>query len=134
MSAGFASLSLSSAALVSALTTIKRQSALESHSDCSRNTVIATSTIQQEPRYDAVYYLKGALAGGIGTCITHGALTPVDVVKTRIQLEPLKYNKGMIGTFKQIIAEEGAGALLTGFGPTVVGYFVQGLTLDTLLR
>ena len=30
-----------------------------------------------------VYYLKGAAAGGICCSITHGALTPVDVVKVR---------------------------------------------------
>ncbi len=51
---------------------------------------------------------------------------PVDVVKTKIQLDPIKYNKGMIGTFKQVIAEEGVMGLTTGFGPTFVGYFVQG--------
>ncbi|RAH73093.1 putative mitochondrial phosphate carrier protein (Mir1) [Aspergillus aculeatinus CBS 121060] len=32
----------------------------------------------------------------------------------------------MIGGFKQVIANEGAGALLTGFGPTAAGYFLQG--------
>jgi len=58
--------------------------------------------------------------------VTHGALTPVDVVKTRIQLEPTKYNKGMVDGFRQVVRTEGAGALLTGFGPTFVGYFVQG--------
>lgn len=87
--------------------------------------VIATSAGGWE-KYDLSYYLKGALAGGICCSITHGALTPVDVVKTRIQLDSVKYNKGLIGGFGQIAAEEGAGALLTGLGPTVVGYFIQG--------
>ena len=32
----------------------------------------------------------------------------------------------MIGGFRQVIAKEGAGALLTGFGPTAAGYFLQG--------
>lgn len=32
----------------------------------------------------------------------------------------------MIGTFRQVIATEGAGALLTGLGATASGYFVQG--------
>lgn len=41
-------------------------------------------------KYDAMYYLKGAAAGGICCSITHGALTPVDVVKTRVQLDPVK--------------------------------------------
>ena len=47
-------------------------------------------------------------------------------VKTRIQLQPEIYNKGMIGGFRQIIANEGASALATGLGPTAAGYFLQG--------
>ena len=47
-------------------------------------------------------------------------------VKTRIQLEPQTYNRGLIGGFRQIVAAEGVGALFTGFGPTAAGYFLQG--------
>jgi hypothetical protein len=43
--------------------------------------------------HDLMYYLKGAAAGGICCSITHGALTPVDVVKTRVQLDPVKVRK-----------------------------------------
>jgi solute carrier family 25 phosphate transporter 3 len=32
----------------------------------------------------------------------------------------------MIGGFRQVIKNEGIGALATGFGPTFTGYFVQG--------
>lgn len=32
----------------------------------------------------------------------------------------------MIGGFRQVIKNEGAGALLTGVGPTFAGYFLQG--------
>ncbi|EGW32308.1 mitochondrial phosphate transport protein [Spathaspora passalidarum NRRL Y-27907] len=53
-------------------------------------------------------------------------MCPIDVVKTRIQLEPTVYNKGMLGSFKQVVANEGAGALLTGLGPTILGYSLQG--------
>ncbi|RYP04206.1 hypothetical protein DL764_004596 [Monosporascus ibericus] len=71
-------------------------------------------------------YSRFALAGAMGCSVTHGAFTPVDVVKTRIQLDPATYNRGMIGGFRQVIQNEGAGALLTGFGPTFTGYFIQG--------
>lgn len=71
-------------------------------------------------------YSRFALAGALCCMITHGAMTPIDVVKTRIQLEPTVYNKGMFGSFSQIIRNEGAGALLTGLGPTCLGYFLQG--------
>jgi len=71
-------------------------------------------------------YSRFALAGAVCCSVTHGGLTPVDVVKTRIQLDPVTYNKGLVGGFRQVIANEGAGALLTGFGPTAAGYFLQG--------
>lgn len=32
----------------------------------------------------------------------------------------------MISGFRQVVQNEGAAALMTGFGPTVAGYFVQG--------
>ncbi|KAK7535022.1 mitochondrial phosphate carrier protein [Phyllosticta citribraziliensis] len=71
-------------------------------------------------------YSRFAFAGAVCCSVTHGALTPVDVVKTSIQLDPVKYNKGLIGGFRQIIAEKGAGAVWTGVGPTFAGYFLQG--------
>lgn len=77
--------------------------------------------------YDLMYYLKAAAAGGICCSITHGAMTPVDVVKTRIQLDPIRYSKGMIGTFRDVVKAEGMGVLATGLGATAAGYFVQGV-------
>ena len=71
-------------------------------------------------------YGRFAFAGAVCCSVTHGAFTPVDVVKTRIQLDPKTYNRGLIGGFKQVIANEGAGAIWTGFGPTAAGYFLQG--------
>jgi solute carrier family 25 (mitochondrial phosphate transporter), member 3 len=52
--------------------------------------------------------------------------TPIDVVKTRIQVDPALKGKGMLTAGRSIVAAEGAGALLTGFGPTAVGYLIQG--------
>jgi len=73
-----------------------------------------------------MYYVKAAAAGGLCCAVTHGAVVPVDVVKTRMQLDPVKYNTGMIGSLRAIVKAEGAGALATGLGATAVGYFVQG--------
>ena len=63
----------------------------------------------KENQFPVMYYVKAAAAGGICCSITHGAVTPLDVVKTRIQLDPIKYNKGFIGGFKQVIQAEGPG-------------------------
>ena len=82
-------------------------------------------TAHSQKEYGLDYFLKGALAGGICCSVTHGALTPVDVVKTRMQLDPTKYT-GMVSGFQKVVVEEGAGALLTGLGPTAFGYFIQG--------
>jgi len=88
---------------------------------------MAHSTTQQNKGPSGLgLYARFAFAGALCCSITHGALTPVDVVKTRIQLEPEVYNKGMIDGFRQVIKAEGAGALLTGVGPTFAGYFLQG--------
>jgi len=90
-----------------------------------KSEIIATSA-QPGKVYDLGYYVKAALAGGICCSITHGAVCPVDVVKTKMQLDPIRYNRGFLGTFSQVISEEGVVGLSTGLGPTVVGYFVQG--------
>lgn len=78
------------------------------------------------PNYTVGDYASFAVAGAIGCGVTHGAMTPIDVIKTRIQLEPAVYNTGMVGSFRKIVSSEGTGALLTGLGPTVLGYSLQG--------
>ncbi|KFY44162.1 hypothetical protein V494_01605 [Pseudogymnoascus sp. VKM F-4513 (FW-928)] len=88
--------------------------------------VAAVKAETPEKLSGAALYSRFAVAGALCCSITHGALTPVDVVKTRIQLDPATYNRGLIGGFRQVIAKEGAGALLTGLGPTFAGYFLQG--------
>merc|ERR1711934_1177184 len=92
----------------------------------SRSKMGGDGKVMGQGPFGTSYFLKGALAGGICCSLTHGAACPIDVVKTRMQLDPVKYNKGMIGGFRQGIAEEGAIALSTGLGPTAQGYFIQG--------
>jgi solute carrier family 25 phosphate transporter 3 len=87
--------------------------------------IVLPSANEDKPQ-GADLYARFAFAGALCCALTHGALTPVDVVKTRIQLEPTVYNRGMLGGFKQVIQNEGAAALLTGVGPTFAGYFLQG--------
>uniref|UniRef100_A0A7S3P8N7 Uncharacterized protein n=1 Tax=Amphora coffeiformis TaxID=265554 RepID=A0A7S3P8N7_9STRA len=66
------------------------------------------------------------VAGGTCAAFSHGITTPIDVVKTKIQAEPEKYQKGMRQAALDIIKTDGPGALLAGLGPTVVGYGVEG--------
>ncbi|KAJ6090459.1 mitochondrial phosphate carrier protein [Penicillium sp. IBT 16267x] len=71
-------------------------------------------------------YARYAAAGGICCSFTHAILTPIDVVKTRIQLDSFTYNRGLLGGLRQVISHDGVAALTTGLGPTVAGYFLQG--------
>ncbi|KAK3314356.1 mitochondrial phosphate carrier protein [Apodospora peruviana] len=78
------------------------------------------------PDFKATDYVKFFGAGALAATLTHGAATPIDVVKTRIQVDDAMKGLNMLKATRQIVAGEGAGALLTGFGPTAVGYLVQG--------
>ena len=47
---------------------------------------------------------------------SHGMATPIDVVKTKIQANPGKYNSGMVGAARKIMSQEGLGFLYAGIG------------------
>ena len=75
--------------------------------------------------HDNVYYSK-CVVGGILSCgITHTAITPLDVVKCNMQVSPTKY-KSLFGGMRTVLSEEGAVGLIKGWGPTAVGYSLQG--------
>ncbi|KAI0917198.1 hypothetical protein AcW1_007544 [Taiwanofungus camphoratus] len=78
------------------------------------------------PQFTAKDYSSFFLAGALCCTITHGGMTPIDVVKTRIQIDPALKNRSLLSGGRYIVANEGPSALLTGFGPTAVGYLVQG--------
>jgi len=72
--------------------------------------------------------LRYFVAGGTCAAFSHGITTPIDVVKTKIQADPEKFEgEGLVGATLRICRDEGGpGALLTGLGPTVLGYGVEG--------
>ncbi|KAG9000498.1 hypothetical protein FRB90_011815 [Tulasnella sp. 427] len=73
-----------------------------------------------------VFTLDILTIGAICATATHGAATPIDVVKTRVQIDPALAKHSLLQGGRKIVAAEGPRGLLTGFGPTAVGYFVQG--------
>ncbi|KAI0475369.1 mitochondrial carrier [Xylariaceae sp. FL0804] len=78
------------------------------------------------PDFGLSDYVKFFGAGALAATATHGGATPIDVVKTRIQVDDSLKGHNMLRAGRSIVAKEGASALLTGFGPTAVGYLVQG--------
>ena len=80
----------------------------------------------QVPQFKLQDYSEFFAAGALCATLTHGAMTPIDVVKTRIQVDPALARHSLLSAGRKIVANEGPSALLTGFGPTAVGYFIQG--------
>eukprot|EP00163_Fabomonas_tropica_P008596 TRINITY_DN18328_c0_g1_i1.p1 TRINITY_DN18328_c0_g1~~TRINITY_DN18328_c0_g1_i1.p1 ORF type:complete len:359 (+),score=134.57 TRINITY_DN18328_c0_g1_i1:90-1079(+) len=73
----------------------------------------------------AIKFITDAFGGALCCAVTHSAVVPIDVVKTRMQLEPGRY-PSLLSGFRMIAAEEGAMMLMQGVGPTFVGYAMQG--------
>lgn len=71
------------------------------------------------------YYATCSFAGIIACGPTHFGMTPVDVVKCRIQAEPSKYRNTFNG-FRVTVTEEGLRGLARGWSPTLIGYSMQG--------
>jgi len=71
------------------------------------------------------YYFKCMIAGVLSCGLTHTLICPLDVVKCNMQTNPAKF-KGLIPGLKTLISEEGAGAVMKGWAPTLIGYSMQG--------
>jgi len=72
------------------------------------------------------YYALCAVGGALSCGLTHTAVTPLDLVKCRIQVNKEKY-KSIGNGFKVTVAEGGARGLVLGWAPTAIGYTMQGI-------
>ena len=59
-----------------------------------------------------------------GQGLTHTAVTPLDLVKCRGQVDPTLY-KSNLDAFRKIRLGEGVRGVFTGWGPTFFGYSVS---------
>jgi len=89
------------------------------------------SAASAEPEYSCEFgsakYFALCGFGGVLSCgITHTAVTPLDLVKCRLQVNKEKY-KSLGNGFKLTVQEQGAAGLLLGWAPTCIGYSMQGL-------
>lgn len=80
-----------------------------------------------EVPYGSLKFFALCGLGGIISCgTTHTGIVPLDLVKCRIQVDPVKY-KGIVSGFRTTIKDEGFRALGKGWAPTCVGYSLQGM-------
>ncbi|KAK9900754.1 mitochondrial carrier [Cystobasidium minutum MCA 4210] len=75
--------------------------------------------------YSGRYYATCALGGAVACGATHTFVTPLDLVKCRRQVDKSLYAGNMDG-WKKIVAADGVKGLYTGWGPTAIGYSMQG--------
>ncbi|KAL0952871.1 hypothetical protein HGRIS_007090 [Hohenbuehelia grisea] len=75
-----------------------------------------TSTPERKPLPFVANFAAGAIAGISEILVFY----PLDVVKTRMQLDTGKTTQGLVGTFKSIVKEEGAGRLYRGLVPPLL--------------
>jgi len=74
------------------------------------------ATDQRKPLPFVANFAAGAIAG-ISEILT---FYPLDVVKTRMQLDTGKSRHGLVGTLRAIVKEEGAGRLYRGLVPPLL--------------
>lgn len=75
--------------------------------------------------YSTKYFTSCALGGIIACGPTHTAVTPLDLVKCRRQVDPNIYKSNM-SAWRSIFAKEGVRGVFFGWSPTFVGYSFQG--------
>jgi solute carrier family 25 (mitochondrial citrate transporter), member 1 len=88
-----------------------------------------TTPTQPDVKVYTVSPAVKAVAGSLGGIVEACALQPVDVVKTRLQLDKTGHYKGMVSCGRTIAAEEGVRSLWKGLTP-----FIGQLTLKYALR
>jgi len=93
----------------------------------STRVLAAAASEQYSCEVGSAKYFALCAFGGVLSCgITHTAVTPLDLVKCRLQVDKEKY-KNLGNGFKVTFAEGGARGLVLGWAPTAIGYSAQGL-------
>ncbi|KAK8125860.1 uncharacterized protein PG998_001619 [Apiospora kogelbergensis] len=75
--------------------------------------------------YSPGYYAACTFGGLMACGLTHTAVTPLDLVKCRRQVDSKLY-KGNFQAWGLIFRQEGLRGIFTGWGPTFFGYSAQG--------
>ncbi|KAL1869311.1 hypothetical protein VTK73DRAFT_3178 [Phialemonium thermophilum] len=75
--------------------------------------------------YSGKYYAACTFGGLLACGLTHTAVTPLDLVKTRRQVNSSLYKSNVQG-WKIIYSAEGIRGIFTGWSPTFFGYSAQG--------
>ncbi|KAK1783694.1 mitochondrial carrier domain-containing protein [Copromyces sp. CBS 386.78] len=97
--------------------------------EAAREFDAASKKAQEKTGHIELYsnqYFAACTFGGLMACgLTHTAVTPLDLVKTRRQIDSKLY-KGNFQAWGHILRHEGVPGIFTGWSPTFFGYMAQG--------
>jgi len=107
---------------------LKNADAAPGTTTSSGRSLSAAATEQQYScEFGSAKYFALCGLGGVLSCgLTHTAVTPLDLVKCRLQVDKAKYKNTFTG-FKITYAEGGPKGMVLGWAPTAIGYSAQGL-------
>merc|ERR1712130_731736 len=89
--------------------------------------IVAAADEELSCEFGSTKYFALCAFGGVLSCgITHTAVTPLDLVKCRLQVNKEKY-KSLGNGFKVTVADAGVRGLFLGWAPTAIGYTAQGI-------
>ncbi|XP_028761146.1 mitochondrial phosphate carrier protein 3, mitochondrial isoform X1 [Neltuma alba] len=75
--------------------------------------------------YSPTYFVTCTVGGILSCGLTHMAVTPLDLVKCNMQIDPTKY-KSISSGFGVLLTEQGLRGFFRGWVPTLLGYSSQG--------
>ncbi|GAB4845782.1 Mitochondrial phosphate carrier protein 3, mitochondrial [Ancistrocladus abbreviatus] len=97
-----------------------------SPSPSPRSSVVLVPAPSEKIQIFSPAFYAACTAGGTLCCgLTHMAVTPLDIVKCNMQIDPAKY-KSVRSGFGVLLKEQGARGFFRGWVPTLLGYSAQG--------
>ncbi|KAG6601959.1 Mitochondrial phosphate carrier protein 3, mitochondrial, partial [Cucurbita argyrosperma subsp. sororia] len=75
--------------------------------------------------YSPAFYAACTFGGILSCGLTHMTVTPLDLVKCNMQIDPAKY-KSISSGFGILLKEQGVRGFFRGWVPTLLGYSAQG--------
>merc|ERR1712203_1322405 len=107
---------------------IRRKISEAPSTPCENRTLVAAAAAEGDScEFGSSKYYALCGFGGLMSCgLTHTLVTPLDLVKCRLQVNKEKY-KNLGNGFKLTFAEGGASGLFLGWAPTAIGYSMQGI-------
>ncbi|XVF54756.1 hypothetical protein PTKIN_Ptkin05aG0207200 [Pterospermum kingtungense] len=95
------------------------------HAGVSASRIVIPSPKEGIEMFSPAFYAASTVGGMLACGLTHTAVTPLDLVKCNMQIDPVKY-KSISSGFGIMIKEQGVKGLFKGWGPTLLGYSAQG--------